>query len=108
MDAVVVARPPFSRQVLFCNLCNHLEHLTQSQNNNGKWQFMKQVILTATFWGFAFSVCPDIEVLSRYAANSEFILCDHIVIEPVRATTQLQGFFHEEEVEPPLSSVCRY
>lgn len=35
MDAVVVARPPFSRQVLFSNLCNHLEHLTQSQNNNG-------------------------------------------------------------------------
>jgi hypothetical protein len=59
---------------------------------------MKQVILTATFWGFFFAVCPDIEVLSRYAATSEFILCDHIVIEPVSATTQLQGFFHEEEV----------
>jgi hypothetical protein len=108
MDAVVVARPPFSRQVLFCNLCNHVEHLTQSQNNNGKWQFMKQVILTSTFWGFFFSVCPDIEVLSRYAATSEFILCDHIVIEPVSARTQLQGFFHEEEVEPLLSLVCRY
>jgi hypothetical protein len=69
---------------------------------------MKQVILTATFWGFVFSVCPDIKVLSRYAATSEFILFDHIVIEPVSTTTQLQGFFPEEEVEPPLSLVCRY